>query len=64
MCGCADDARVEPCVRSVQSQCLAPLGHPVAALKPKMLSDRECDLRAQHTAQFSLGGVRARARKN
>jgi AcrR family transcriptional regulator len=64
MLHCASsDARVERCAMSVQSQCLALLTHPVAALRPKSLSERELDLMAQHIAQFSLGGVRAIAKR-
>jgi AcrR family transcriptional regulator len=55
----ADDARVERCAMSVQAQCLALLTHPVAALRPKSMNERELDQMAQHIAQFSLGGVRA-----
>jgi AcrR family transcriptional regulator len=55
----ATDPRVERCSMSIQAQCLALLSHPVAALRPKNMSDRELDLMAQHIAQFSLGGVRA-----
>jgi TetR/AcrR family transcriptional regulator, regulator of cefoperazone and chloramphenicol sensitivity len=53
------DPRVERCAMSVQSQCLALLTHPVAALRPRSMNDRELDLLAQHIAQFSLAGVRA-----
>ena len=56
------DPRVERCAMSVQAQCLALLSHPVAALRPKTMTDRELDLMAQHIAQFSLGGVRAIAK--
>jgi AcrR family transcriptional regulator len=60
MLGCErDDPRVERCSMSVQAQCLALLTHPVAALRPKSMSERELDQMAQHIAQFSLGGVRA-----
>jgi AcrR family transcriptional regulator len=58
------DPRVERCAMSVQAQCLALLSHPVAALRPKTMNDRELDLMAQHIAQFSLGGVRAIAKRN
>ncbi|RPH56816.1 MAG: TetR/AcrR family transcriptional regulator [Acidobacteria bacterium] len=64
MFGCdATDPRVERCAMSVQSQCLALLMHPVAALRPKSMNDRELDLMAQHIAQFSLGGLRAIAKR-
>jgi AcrR family transcriptional regulator len=56
------DPRVERCAMSVQAQCLALLSHPVAALRPKTMSDRELESMAQHIAQFSLGGVRAIAK--
>jgi TetR/AcrR family transcriptional regulator, regulator of cefoperazone and chloramphenicol sensitivity len=60
MFGCEpNDPRVERCAMSVQAQCLALLTHPVAALRPKSMNERELDLMAQHIAQFSLGGVRA-----
>jgi TetR/AcrR family transcriptional regulator, regulator of cefoperazone and chloramphenicol sensitivity len=58
----ATDPRVERCSMSIQAQCLALLSHPVAALRPKTMTDRELDLTAQHIAQFSLGGVRAIAK--
>ena len=58
----ADDPRVERCAMSVQAQCLALLSHPVAALRPKAMTDRELDQMAQHIAQFSLAGVRAIAK--
>src|SRR4026207_2589283 len=58
----SDDPRVERCSMSIQAQCLALLSHPVAALRPKAMTDRELDLMAQHIAQFSLGGVRAIAK--
>jgi hypothetical protein len=57
-----NDPRVERCAMSVQAQCLALLSHPVAALRPKSMNERELDLMAQHIAQFSLGGVRAIAK--
>ena len=57
------DARVERCAMSIQSQCLALLTHPVAALRPKSLNERELEVMAQHIAQFSLGGVRAIGRR-
>ena len=57
-----NDPRVERCSMSIQAQCLALLSHPVAALRPKSMTDRELDLMAQHIAQFSLGGIRAIAR--
>ena len=64
MFGCeATDARVERCAMSIQAQCLALLTHPVAALRPKSMNDRELDLMAQHIAQFSLGGLRAIAKR-
>jgi len=64
MFGCEPtDARVERCAMSVQAQCLALLTHPVAALRPKSMNDRELDLMAQHIAQFSLGGLRAIAKR-
>jgi AcrR family transcriptional regulator len=53
------DPRVERCTMSVQAQCLALLSHPVAALRPKTMSERDLGLMAEHVAQFSLGGVRA-----
>jgi len=56
------DPRVERCAMSVQAQCLALLSHPVAALRPKSMTERELDLMAKHIAQFSLGGVRAIAK--
>ena len=56
------DPRVERCSMSIQAQCLALLSHPVAALRPKTMTDRDLDLMAQHIAQFSLGGVRAIAK--
>src|SRR4029453_3780463 len=55
----SDDPRVERGAMSVQAQCLALLSHPVAALRPKSMTERELDVMAQHIAQFSLGGVRA-----
>lgn len=55
----ADDPRVERCAVSVQAQCLALLSHPVAALRPKTMSDAELDQLSQHIAQFSLAGIRA-----
>ena len=58
-----DDARVERCAMSIQAQCLALLTHPVAALRPKSLNERELEAMAQHIAQFSLGGVRAIAQR-
>jgi hypothetical protein len=58
-----NDPRVERCAMSVQAQCLALLTHPVAALRPKSMTERELDLLAQHIAQFSLGGVRAIAKR-
>ena len=58
-----DDARVERCAMSIQAQCLALLTHQVAALRPKSLNERELEVMAQHIAQFSLGGVRAIARR-
>jgi AcrR family transcriptional regulator len=64
MVGCEPtDPRVERCAMSVQAQCLALLTHPVAALRPKSMNERELDLMAQHIAQFSLGGVRAIAKR-
>jgi AcrR family transcriptional regulator len=64
MLGCATtDPRVERCAMSVQSQCLALLTHPVAALRPRSMNDEELDLMAQHIVQFSVGGVRAVARR-
>jgi TetR/AcrR family transcriptional regulator, regulator of cefoperazone and chloramphenicol sensitivity len=64
MCSCdASDPRVERCAMSVQAQCLALLTHPVAALRPKSMNERELNLMAQHIAQFSLGGVRAIAKR-
>jgi hypothetical protein len=48
---------------SVQAQCLALLTHPVAALRPRSMNDEQLDLMAQHIVQFSLGGVRAVARR-
>jgi TetR/AcrR family transcriptional regulator, regulator of cefoperazone and chloramphenicol sensitivity len=59
MLGCEPgDPRVERCAMSVQAQCLALLSHPVAALKPKSMSERDLALMADHIVQFSLGGVR------
>jgi AcrR family transcriptional regulator len=57
-----DDPRVERCAMSVQAQCLALLSHPIAALRPKSMNERELDSMARHIAQFSLGGVRAMAK--
>jgi len=55
----SSDARVERCAMSVQSQCLALLTHPVAALKPKGMSDRQLDMLARHITRFSLAGISA-----
>src|SRR5262245_32841069 len=64
MLGCDTvDPRVERCAMSVQAQCLALLTHPVAALRPRSMNDEELDLMAQHIVQFSLGGVRAVAKR-
>jgi AcrR family transcriptional regulator len=64
MIGCEPgDPRVERCTMSVQAQCLALLSHPVAALRPKTMSERDLGLMAEHVAQFSLGGVRAITRR-
>jgi AcrR family transcriptional regulator len=64
MLGCATtDPHVERCAMSVQSQCLALLTHPVAALRPRSMNDDELDLMAQHIVQFSVGGVRAVGRR-
>jgi AcrR family transcriptional regulator len=63
MFGCEEsDPRVERCAMSVQAQCLGLLSHPVAALRPRSMTDRELEQMAQHIAQFSLGGVRAIAK--
>jgi len=51
--GCSpSDARVERAAMSVQSQCLALLTHPVAALQPRRISPRKLDALAQHIARF------------
>jgi AcrR family transcriptional regulator len=57
--GCrTSDARVERCAMSVQAQCLALLSHPVAALRPERMSERDLEALAKHVARFSLGGIR------
>jgi AcrR family transcriptional regulator len=56
------DPLVERCAMSVQAQCLAQLTHPVAALRPKRMTEREIDRLAAHIARFSLGGIRDLAR--
>src|SRR4029434_93049 len=45
------DPRVERCAMSVQAQCLGLLSHPVAALRPRAMTDRELEQMAQHIAQ-------------
>jgi len=54
----ARDVRVERCAMSVQAQCLALLTHPVAALRPTGMSERQLDTLAHHIARFSLAGIR------
>jgi len=57
--GCpTTDARVERCAMSVQAQCLVLLTHPVAAVRPRQMSDRQLDTLADHIARFSLAGIR------
>jgi AcrR family transcriptional regulator len=61
--GCPpSDARVERCAMSVQAQCLALLTHPVAALRPRRISEARLDTLAKHIARFSLAGIRGLTR--
>jgi len=60
----ADDARVERCAMSVQAQCLALLSHPVAALRPKTMTEAELEKMAHHIAHFSLAGIRGLGQEN
>jgi AcrR family transcriptional regulator len=59
-----DDARVMKCVASLQSQCLLCLTPAVARVFPKFnLTPPTLDELAVHIAEFSLGGIRALARR-
>jgi hypothetical protein len=47
---------------SVQAQCLVLLTHPVAALRPRRISEARLDTLAKHIARFSLAGIRGLTR--
>ncbi len=59
----ANDATVEHCVMSVQSQCLALLNGKVATrLQPRVMTAKKIDALADHITRFSLAGIRVLAR--
>jgi AcrR family transcriptional regulator len=55
----ADDPRVQHCVMSVQSQCLAMLNDRVAQFQPFTMTPRRITALADHITKFSLAGIRA-----
>jgi AcrR family transcriptional regulator len=58
--GCEpSDERVDRCVMSVQSQCLAILNDKIAKrLQPASITTRRLDALADHITKFSLAGIR------